>query len=177
MILPNYQKMWTEFESIPKVGFTGSRSLTEKDRWILEPAIEAIPDRVVIVTGACVGVDAQIARIATEHRKYVHTIVPADRTRVDPFFVDYCVSYEEMPPSSEPYRDRNQRIVDYSNVLIAFPAYKEEHPKSRRSGTWMTVRMARKQGVPARVHALEDVLKARGYTPGPMRITNAHGES
>ena len=40
-------------------------------------------------------------------------------------------------------RPRNADIVDSSSILVAGPAYPEDDGHSRRSGTWMTIRMAR----------------------------------
>jgi len=44
----------------------------------------------------------------------------------------------------KPYLERNHNIVDESELLIACPKSKEEE---LRSGTWATVRYARKKGV------------------------------
>ncbi len=45
---------------------------------------------------------------------------------------------------SKPYLERNRDIVDASEVLIACPSTREE---VMRSGTWATVRYARKKGM------------------------------
>jgi hypothetical protein len=44
-----------------------------------------------------------------------------------------------------PYLERNQAIVDACDLLLACPA---ESTEQLRSGTWATVRMARKSGKP-----------------------------
>jgi hypothetical protein len=46
------------------------------------------------------------------------------------------------------YRDRNTEIVRRSNQLFYCADYPENHGKSRRSGTWMTKRIAEQTGIP-----------------------------
>ena len=54
----------------------------------------------------------------------------------------YCKGYKELREEKE-YLDRNKDIVDETNLLIAIPCgYLEQI----RSGTWSTIRYARKQG-------------------------------
>jgi len=48
-----------------------------------------------------------------------------------------------MRRKAKPYLARNQDIVDETEVLIAVPAQKKEIV---RSGTWATIRRARKAG-------------------------------
>jgi hypothetical protein len=48
----------------------------------------------------------------------------------------------------KPYAERNQDIVNESTVLYAGPALPEDDEKAKRSGTWMTVRMADKKRMP-----------------------------
>jgi hypothetical protein len=48
----------------------------------------------------------------------------------------------------EPYLARNRAIVDAIDLLIALPAVANEaDPRARRSGTWATVRYARRSGI------------------------------
>ena len=55
----------------------------------------------------------------------------------------YCFADETRDPL--PYLNRNQAIVDNVDVLIATPA---ESKEILRSGTWSTIRRARKQSKP-----------------------------
>lgn len=48
-----------------------------------------------------------------------------------------------------PYLERNGAVVDSTHVLLAFPSGREEDQP--RSGTWATVRYARRHGRPVRV--------------------------
>ena len=45
-----------------------------------------------------------------------------------------------------PFMDRNHVIVYRTRTLVALPRFPEGHGGSRRSGTWATVRMARRLG-------------------------------
>jgi hypothetical protein len=100
-----------------------------------------------LITGACIGVDSYAAQIGCSHMIDVHTIVPDDTSRVDANWEVYCTSHEIMPKGST-YKDRNQKIVSLSEELIAFPRYPELlDGETTRSGTWQTVRMARKKKI------------------------------
>jgi hypothetical protein len=89
--------------------------------------------------GDCVGTDATAhdLALALGCRVFVH---PPDRD----VFRAFCVGTVTLPV--ETYRQRNHDIVRAVEVLWAFP----EGPEwsYRRSGAWMTVRIARKAGVP-----------------------------
>lgn len=54
------------------------------------------------------------------------------------------VTVERMPKGTD-YMARNDRMVELAELLVAFPSTREEQ---QRSGTWATVRRARKRGVP-----------------------------
>ena len=152
------------------VGFTGTRSITLADMPIIRQIVTALPDNAHVITGACIGVDAAVARVARQRGLHVHTVVPADRSRVDPHWRDYCTTFEEMPPGTD-YRARNTRIVELSTDIIAIADRAEDDPKSRRSGTWMTVRIARKAGKPVDEHVL-----SANHRPTPARPSEASGE-
>jgi hypothetical protein len=49
----------------------------------------------------------------------------------------------EMPAGTD-YADRNAELVKRGAVLHGFPAYTEDDRRSRRSGTWQAIRMARR---------------------------------
>jgi hypothetical protein len=53
------------------------------------------------------------------------------------------------------YMKRNDRLVDGASMLLAFPETPEEQ---RRSGTWATIRRARKAGVEVRLYPLSEAL-------------------
>lgn len=131
------------------IGWTGTRNTTvalQAESRIVS-ALENIPLDTIIVTGGCVGVDARVAKLAHSKGFHVHTILPANRSRVDPHWREHCTTFEE----ASTYRDRNARIVKRSRRIIAVPEHDEHDPRSRRSGTWQTVRIARNAHKPVRV--------------------------
>lgn len=87
--------------------------------------------------GDCVGFDKQAANLA---RAGGFLIVghPPTNPRLRARFPS---DWEEEPL---PFLERDQAIVDASDLLIA--ATKEDH-ETIRSGTWATIRMARKAGL------------------------------
>jgi hypothetical protein len=49
-------------------------------------------------------------------------------------------------PAGTTYADRNAVLVKRGTFVCGLPAYPEDDPRSRRSGTWQTIRMARRAG-------------------------------
>jgi predicted Rossmann fold nucleotide-binding protein DprA/Smf involved in DNA uptake len=128
-----------------KVAFTGTRSVIAKDEALIRKTVQSLPSDSTVITGGCLGVDTLVAKIAHELGLKVHTVMPHNRTQADPYWRTRCSTFEEMPEGTD-YRDRNTRMVVLCDRLIAFPNKAEDHGASRRSGTWMTVRIARKLG-------------------------------
>ena len=89
--------------------------------------------------GDCVGADADADAI-------VRTLLPVPRIVVHPSTIRNlragCVG--DVEHEMKPPLDRNRDIVDACEVIIATPETSEEH---LRSGTWSTVRYARKKGI------------------------------
>lgn len=104
-----------------------------------------------ILTGACIGIDEAVARLAYEMGFFVYTIVPAIFTKIDHFFFEHCTAYEIMPAGTG-YMDRNDVLVNHPiyncDILYGFPNQREE---VLRSGTWATIRRARKTGKEVRI--------------------------
>lgn len=86
--------------------------------------------------GDCKGADVAAAKMAREigYRVIAH---PPDSRRMRAFHRS-----DEIRPEL-PYLERNRNIVDAAGVLLACP----DGPERLRSGTWSTVRYARRQGV------------------------------
>jgi len=86
--------------------------------------------------GDCTGADEKAAHLARHAGMRIICHPPTDsRLRAN------VVSDETRAP--RPYLDRNHDIVDETTELIATPGEFEEQ---LRSGTWSTVRYARRQG-------------------------------
>jgi predicted Rossmann-fold nucleotide-binding protein len=140
------------------IGFTGSRGTTPMDVPLIMQVIRDLPDDAKVVTGGCIGADALVAEFAHMAGIPVHTILPWDRSRVDPEWGQWATTYEEMPKGTT-YRDRNLMIVEKSQALIAFAKHPEDDPRSTRSGTWMTVRLARLRNLPIKVYLLHTATR------------------
>lgn len=86
--------------------------------------------------GDCIGADQIFHNILVKNviKTYIHP-------PIDGKYRAFCIGnfiYEKKE-----YLERNKKIVDETDILIAFPSEKEEQ---LRSGTWSTIRYARKQG-------------------------------
>lgn len=146
-----------------RYGFTGTREdLTDRDKeWVRLIVRRIVPFGATLVTGGCIGLDAYIAEIGATTAGYgrqgkrwsVYTIVPSNRKHVDPDYLAKADETEEMPNGTT-YADRNQRIVETSHALMGFPLHTERDERSRRSGTWQTIRMGWRHGIPVRAEVL-----------------------
>ena len=120
----------------PEIGFTGTQEgMSEKQRSSLRQVLAGFfaDGARVFRHGDCVGADAQAHAIAKAigFRVVIHP--PSDDSKRA-----FCQGDVVLTP--RPYLLRNRHIVDASGVLIATPKGDEE----LRSGTWSTVRYARK---------------------------------
>ena len=104
----------------------------------LHRTLAAFGADVTLHHGDCVGGDALAHAHARMLRQSI-TIHPPDT----PGYRAWCVGNEQRP--QRPYLTRNRTIVDSCDVLVALP--KTPAREELRSGTWATVRYARKQGV------------------------------
>lgn len=130
------------------VGFTASRNISGVPASVFTEHLDELNDQQTFITGACRGGDTAIGLyLSKKFPKAYHTvIVPGNLSQVDRWWEKHPpknLTVQEMPFESS-YKDRNQEIVDNSNTVIGFPEYSEHHPRSLRSGTWQTIRMARK---------------------------------
>ncbi len=120
-----------------KVGFTGTqKGLARSQRNSLRDVFKlfSIEGGAELHLGDCVGADAEAYALALDFgfRTIGHPPVES-RKRA------FC-EFDEVRPRAD-YLVRNQHIVDETTVLIACPSTVAE---ARRSGTWATVRMARR---------------------------------
>jgi len=147
-------------DGVLHLGFTGTRHLNEIGREAIANTIWAFAGwaakegvRLEVVHGGCVGADAFAGQTGLIYSGAfpggtdVHAVIPADMRQVPADWRQHCHTYEVMPEGSS-YRDRNKRIVRRAQVLFAVADYPEDHGKSRRSGTWMTVRIAQEANIP-----------------------------
>jgi hypothetical protein len=136
-----------------RYGFTGSRYVAPEHHSFIDLVLENYLDGSEYTTGAQAGIDTFVLRRLAPKLSEAHhrVIVPSA-----PHLERYLAMADEviyLPPSREPYRDRNEKILEYTDVLIALPLHPEE--EQPRSGTWMTIRMAKKAGIPVEIAMLD----------------------
>jgi len=149
------------------IAFTAARELDAKaqDGVVLNVLVTAVPFVDRYVTGACTGGDAFIGRWLHENRPDAEhvIIVPADRSRVDEWWLEVDgtnVTVIPMPQGTT-YADRNARLVTEGTAVFGFPAYPEDDPRSRRSGTWQTIRLSRRAGKLSQWHCVTPPYRGR----------------
>jgi|SRR5208282_4174438 len=128
-----------------KVGFTGtSRGASPSQLAELEEKLKALlaDGFDELHHGLCIGADEQCARIAKRlgFRVVAHPGLPRDPTNMM-YRSDFAENDEVREP--EPFIARDQGIVDEVERMLATPLTRAEQT---RSGTWTTVRYARKVG-------------------------------
>jgi 8-oxo-dGTP diphosphatase len=158
-----------------RYSFTGTASpLSPADRTFMEKVISGLTDGKEFTSGGAKNVDTVAAELAKKHHPEAHhrgvfPAAPYDKEAEE--HVDEVIHVPPTRPepedkSSEAYRKwkaeqymrRNDALVEYAKPdlevpegkVIAFP----RGPETLRSGTWATVRRARKAGVPVEVHQL-----------------------
>lgn len=123
------------------IGFTGTQDGTTKEQFTslckLMNALTALDKDVVFHNGDCVGADEESAMYAKLLNWKIHLHPPLSNAKR--VFLDQFSEWVEVPLN---YLERNKNIVKQSQALIATPKSKE----TLRSGTWSTVRYARKLG-------------------------------
>lgn len=137
-----------------------SRQLTAAERALVRRVIADLRDATEITTGCAEGVDtvAHIAAMHSQTHVYKRLCVPAaphntalvtmQRQWHDHVIVERCLAGST---NADSYMIRNGRLVNHADVLIAFPATDKEE---LRSGTWATIRRARRAGIDVEVHPL-----------------------
>jgi hypothetical protein len=115
--------------------------------------------------GDCVGADAKFHGIAYRHSIGIHIHPPTDE-KLRAFCGGVAGRGSCLHPAA-PYLVRNHHIVDWSDALIATPY---ESSEVLRSGTWATVRYARKKGIPVFVALPSGGIESSGLpdVPGAM---------
>lgn len=143
-------------------GVTGSREIqSDTQRELIHQVVWGsaftISQMERLVHGCCVGVDELCARIVAGEGPGITAVIPPNRRLVSDDAYKFSDEIVVVPAGPDGYKRRNQEIVNRSDVLLAFPLYPEHHPQSRRSGTWQTIRMARRKGIPVHEYVLSEV--------------------
>lgn len=120
------------------VGITASRvGLTAQQ---LGVATNLVLGHDAVHHGDCLGGDADIHHLVRQISSSTLIVVHPPK---DEKYRAYCEGDEIVEALD--YRERNQAIVDACDFIIGFPHTMVE---IRRSGTWMTIRMARAAKIP-----------------------------
>ena len=123
-----------------RVGFTGTKlGMTKAQQASLSNELDRFRGG-EFSHGDCIGADAEAHEIARRLGYPIFIYPPSDPSR-RAFAADLGFNGAIMP--AQPYMVRNRAIVDASDVVIAAPNTMQEVV---RSGTWSTVRYARKRG-------------------------------
>ena len=144
----------SDYRILEAVSFTAARDLDDAGRGVAVNVLVQVPCAERYVTGACTGGDAFTGRWlydAWPDAEHV-IVIPADRSRVDEWWLEVDgtnVTVIPMPQGTT-YADRNAELVRRGTAVYGLPAYPEDDPRSRRSGTWQTIRMSRRAGKLAR---------------------------
>lgn len=136
-----------------RFGFTGTQwGMTQAQRITLAMCLATLnPDS--LAHGDCIGADAQAHAMALTAivRVYIHP--PLDSSKRA-----WCEGASFVFAPAE-FLVRNHAIVDACDILIATP---KTHVEELRSGTWATVRYARRQRGGNRKHII--VINPDGTT-------------
>lgn len=124
-----------------KVGFTGSqrgmnsRQIHNLMSWLRANDVDEFHH------GSCIGADTAANYCAAECGIPIIIHLPIDTEKMS-----NLREFATEIRSPLPYLDRNHMIVNECNMLIAAPIDPEK--EELRSGTWATIRYARKKGIP-----------------------------
>lgn len=140
------------------ISFTGTRDVTRYEEAYIGDVVVALKaDR--FVSGAAQGVDTSAilqawGYHAGERGAEARLVVPegcAYNVRLVNYFrgrQDVAIEFVYGG-----YMKRNDRLVELADTLVAFPRTRQE---VLRSGTWATIRRARKAGIPVELYPLEE---------------------
>lgn len=122
------------------VGFTGTQKGLKKaqHKTLIGKIAVCLPARPVFHHGDCIGADEDFHNLLLLTGKEIIIHPPIKNSKRA-----FCKGGLVLEPKD--YLDRNHDIVDSSDILIACPSGMEEE---LRSGTWATIRYARKQKKP-----------------------------
>lgn len=125
-----------------RLGFTGTRDgMTDAQKSAFSERLAGLPSTVTeFHHGACVGADAQAVEIVYEESPRC-PVITAHLSDMPTLTDGYAVRTSSDHRDPKPPLDRNRDIVDAADELWVCP----KGPEELRSGTWATVRYARKR--------------------------------
>lgn len=126
------------------VGFTGTRNGLNNDQKV--QIIEFLKHTNVteVHHGDCVGADADFHDICQQFDSSIKIVI---HPPIDSKLRAY--KHGSITHRERPYLDRNQDIVNACDILIACP---KDTVEEQRSGTWFTIRYAKKIDKPLYIY-------------------------
>ena len=127
-----------------KVGFTGTRDgMTDEQRRAFI-AWAKTAGATELHHGCCLGADADAVNVflSAADLGFTRPLVVAHQPAKKAMLSNEAFMLSDRRQAPLDYLVRNRNIVDASEILVACP----KGPEEQRSGTWSTVRYARKQG-------------------------------
>ncbi len=140
-----------------RYGFTGTQKCPKECHKSIRQVIASLADATEFTTGGAYGVDTEVAIAADLFPSVTHRLcLPQSHYNHQlPWIIEDRIGrYPIVDRAGISYRERNERILHFSDVLIAFPMTAKEE---QRSGTWMTIRMTRKIRMPVRMFPLDEM--------------------
>ena len=120
------------------LGFTGTqKGMTPEQRNVIRDLLRSLTD-VTVHYGDCIGADNEFFEEALRCGAFTISHPPVNESK-------RAFTPAHVVLEAKDYIARNHDIVDASVMLIAAPA---EYGERLRSGTWATIRYARKVGTP-----------------------------
>lgn len=98
----------------------------------------------VLHHGACTGWDEAAVRICDQNHPSL--ILEAHPPIKEDYLSSYTLTRSHIQHVPHEYRIRDEALAVVSDLIIAGPAWPEDHEKARRSGTWLTIRIGRRLG-------------------------------
>lgn len=125
-----------------KIGFTGNRYGLTSDQKVQIISILDKYNNMIVSHGDCVGSDTDFHNLCVNYKnihpnkKITIYIFPPNNPKLRAF--NQC----DLLMNEKPYLQRNLNIIKNSSILIACPI--DKNKEQMRSGTWSTIRKARK---------------------------------
>lgn len=130
------------------LGFTGTRQGMTRQQKVVVTTFLSRERFQIMLNGACEGADRDAYHLAMAFTNMRFEFLPGDPQQyawAQGVAVDHRVNSVRRP---EPYLERNREIVRGCSHLLAIPAGDRE---VARSGTWATIRAARRLGKPVTI--------------------------
>jgi hypothetical protein len=146
------------------IGFTGTRKgMSDVQKLFVGLLLDRISDinphtQLWGHHGDCIGADDLFDTLAIQAGFSIHLHPPTETK-----WRAWRTGTAEIVDEELPYRKRNQAIVDAASLLIATPHRAEDDSRSTRSGTWMTIRMARRADKPHVIIYPNGIIEGREW--------------